>query len=38
MTLALRLLKSSGSLGEEIEVGMGLDDGGRAGSEGCKRD
>lgn len=36
MTLALRLLKSSGSLGEEIEVGTGLDDGGRAGSEGCK--
>lgn len=36
MTLALSLSKSSRSLGEEIEMETGLDDGGRAGSGGCK--
>lgn len=36
MTLTLRLLKSLGILGEEIEVGTGPDHGRRAGSEGCR--
>lgn len=36
MTLALRLLKSSGILGQEIEVWTGPDDGGRADSEECR--